>query len=209
MTTHLKGCLKRADAAQKSAAGSVRFLHLVIEAPYDSQYWLHLEARADATFGKLDRVLRDIWLECCGHMSAFRFPRKATHMPVWGDFDVEMASEKRMMKDPLSKHLRAGVTLDYEYDFGSTTCLSLRVAGEYARPSSHPVFRLLARNEPPDYACAVCGKSATQVCNACGEGIPLCDRCGKKHECGEDMLMPMVNSPRVGVCGYCGPSVEP
>jgi hypothetical protein len=209
MTTHLKTCLKREIAASKSAGAPVSCFRLVIAAPYDPAYWLHLEARGDATFGKLDRVLRDIWLECCGHMSAFRFPRKAARIPVWEDFDAGMASEKRMMKEPLGKHLRAGVTLDYEYDFGSTTCLSLRVVDEYARPSMDSDFRLLARNEPPDYACAVCGKSATQVCNACGEGIPLCGRCGKKHECGEDMLLPMVNSPRVGVCGYCGPSIEP
>jgi len=32
----------------------------------------------------------------------------------------------------------------------------------------------------------------------------LCDECAPKHKCGEDMLLPVVNSPRVGKCGYTG-----
>jgi hypothetical protein len=46
--------------------------------------------------------------------------------------------------------------------------------------------------EPPLISCEVCGKPATEVC--AGE-----------HECGEEMLLPVVNSPRVGMCGYTGP----
>jgi hypothetical protein len=208
MTTHLKTCLKRDAATPTSPNKSVPRLHLVIEARYDPAYWLHLESPAEATFGELDRVLRDIWLECCGHMSAFRFPRKATRLPLWGDFEAEMAGEKQMMKEPLGKRLHPGVKLDYEYDFGSTTHLSLRVAGEYSRSPMESDFRLLARNEPPDIPCAQCGKPATQVCVEC-EGTPLCDPCAPEHKCGEEMLLPVLNSPRAGVCGYTGPSIEP
>ncbi len=32
-----------------------------------------------------------------------------------------------------------------------------------------------------------------------------CDKCIEAHECGEDYVMPIVNSPRTGVCGYVGP----
>ena len=28
----------------------------------------------------------------------------------------------------------------------------------------------------------------------------------REHECGEQMFMPSVNSPRMGICGYCGQS---
>jgi hypothetical protein len=31
-----------------------------------------------------------------------------------------------------------------------------------------------------------------------------CDKCLTKHECGDEMSLPVVNSPRMGVCGYCG-----
>jgi hypothetical protein len=192
-----------------NAGKSEHHLHLVIEGRYDPAYWLHLDTPAAATFSDLDRVLRDIWLECCGHMSAFRFPRKAARQPVWGDFEAEVKNEKRMMREPLGSRLKTGLKLDYEYDFGSTTQLTLRVAGEYLRPAKDSAFRVLARNEAPGYPCAGCGKPATLCCNACGDALPLCDGCAKKHECGEDVLLPLINSPRAGVCGYCGPSIEP
>jgi hypothetical protein len=209
MTSHLKTCLKREAATPGRTGKATPSFHLVIEGRYDPAYWLHLQAGADATFGDLDRVLRDIWLECCGHMSAFRFPRKATRLPMWGDYEAEMAAEKRLMKDPLGKRLQPGVKLDYEYDFGSTTHLSLRVVAENIHSPIASGIRLLARNEAPAYPCAECGKPATQVCCVCDGGVPLCDKCGKTHACGEDMLLPLVNSPRAGVCGYCGPSIEP
>lgn len=207
-TSHLKTCLEREAAAPGRTDRATPSLHLVIEGRYDPAYWLHLQAHADATFGELDRVLRDIWLECCGHMSAFRFPRKPAPQPFWGDFEAEMAGEQRIMQEPLSKRLQTGVKLDYEYDFGSTTCLTLRVVGEYDRSPPRSPFRLLARNEEPSYPSAECGKPATQICCGCDGGV-LCDKCGKTHECGDKMLLELVNSPRTGVCGYCGPSIEP
>lgn len=36
-----------------------------------------------------------------------------------------------------------------------------------------------------------------------GEGW-LCESCAKNHECDEDMFLPVLNSPRTGVCGYTG-----
>lgn len=36
-----------------------------------ARYWLYLEMPARATLTDLDGFLRDIWLECCGHLSAF------------------------------------------------------------------------------------------------------------------------------------------
>jgi hypothetical protein len=33
----------------------------------------------------------------------------------------------------------------------------------------------------------------------------LCNACVAQHGCGEEMLRPVVNSPRMGVCGYDGP----
>ncbi|MBV1730429.1 MAG: hypothetical protein KUA33_09465 [Methanobacterium sp.] len=63
-------------------------------------------------------------------------------------------------------------------------------------------IQLLARNDPPLIACESCGKIGTQVCAECATW--LCDECAHKHECGEDMLLPVVNSPRVGMCGYTG-----
>jgi len=32
----------------------------------------------------------------------------------------------------------------------------------------------------------------------------FCNECAKEHEYGEDMSLPVVNSPRCGVCRYKG-----
>ena len=68
------------------------------------------------------------------------------------------------------------------------------------------LVRVLARNDAPVLPCDVCGKEATHVCTRCiydDQGW-LCDACVAEHECGEEMLLPVVNSPRVGMCGYEG-----
>lgn len=69
-----------------------------------------------------------------------------------------------------------------------------------------PPLLFLARNDPPDIACVVCGKPAKKVCTEClfgGEGA-LCSKCTRQHECDEEMMLPLVNSPRTGMCAYAG-----
>jgi hypothetical protein len=44
------------------------------------RYWLVIEAKADGQLGHVDRLLRQLWLECCGHMSAFRVGRRELAM---------------------------------------------------------------------------------------------------------------------------------
>ena len=75
MTNHLKACWKEHIAAAPKKAGGPWF-HIVVGGTDRPEYWLHLQASAKSTFGDLDAVLRAIWLECCGHMSAFSFPLK-------------------------------------------------------------------------------------------------------------------------------------
>ena len=36
-------------------------------------YFLSLWVDGETTLKQLDKFLRDIWLECCGHLSAFRY----------------------------------------------------------------------------------------------------------------------------------------
>ena len=42
-----------------------------IEDKYDKNYWLYVDISLTATLKSLDTFLREIWLECCGHMGAF------------------------------------------------------------------------------------------------------------------------------------------
>jgi hypothetical protein len=66
-------------------------------------------------------------------------------------------------------------------------------------------IQVMARNNPPSIPCDICGKESTQLCAEClyeDEGR-YCEEHAEEHE-HDDMLLPVVNSPRVGECGYTG-----
>lgn len=213
MTRHLGACKQRpADppVSPGSRQRASRVFHLVATARHAPPFWMHLEASSEAALDDLDALLRRTWLECCGHLSAFRLgDRSFSANPtgdVWGTKD-EPTSIK------LGKLLTPGQTLGYEYDFGSTTELVIRVLAERPgrvaaeRPgrAAQPIA-ILARNDPPAVACVSCERPATLLCSQCNFEADawLCDACGSTHACGEEMLLPVVNSPRMGVCGYSG-----
>jgi hypothetical protein len=205
MTKHLEACPRRASDAAGSGKTTkqTQLLHLRVEGRDDPQYWMHLEMPATTTLQTLDNFLRKAWLECCGHMSKFDLAGVSYSSypdPEFGD---------KSMRVQVGTLLSPGMQFSHEYDFGTTTELRLKVLsereGEVKGKSS---IQVLARNEAPTIPCNVCGKPATEVCAQCiyeGTGW-LCETCAEEHECGEDMLLPVVNSPRVGMCAYTGPA---
>src|SRR5690349_11669857 len=76
MTRHLADCPARqaqqgllhsfARPNQKIHTGQL--FHLEIEGRDDPIYWLHVELPGHSTLVDLDNFLRDLWLECCGHL---------------------------------------------------------------------------------------------------------------------------------------------
>ncbi len=115
--------------------------------------------------------------------------------------------EDRSLYVPLEKALKTGQKFFYEYDFGSTTHLALRVVSEREGIEEEDNIEILARNIPPTILCKVCGKPAKRVASGYYnvEEYAYCSsKCARKdHQYYEEML-PVVNSPRVGVCGYTG-----
>ena len=206
MAKHLETCPQRTgDAAARSGKTTkqTQLLHLLVEGRDQPQYWMHLEMPANTTLQTLDNFLRKTWLECCGHLSKFDLAGVSYASypdPEFGD---------KSMRVQVGTLLSPEVQFSHEYDFGTTTELRLKVVsereGEVKGKSS---IQVLARNEPPTIPCSVCGKPATDVCAQCiyeGSGW-LCETCAEEHECGEEMLLPVVNSPRVGMCAYSGPA---
>lgn len=207
MIRHLESCKQRAaiqaEAESHQKAQKTRAFHLVVEGYRLPMYWMHLEVSAATTLATLDHFLRDTWLECCGHLSAFTIGgvRYSVDAAIY-----EWDTGSKNMQVRLDNVLNAGQTCSYEYDFGSTTELMLKVISEQEVAGKKKAIEILARNNLPMEPCDVCGKPATTTCTQCiyeDKGC-LCDACVKDHECGEEMLLPMANSPRAGVCGYTG-----
>src|SRR5260370_30229280 len=205
---------------------------------------MRIEVPASDTMADLDAFLRDIWLECCGHMSAFkvgttnyssepedfsffkneekaqeeqddtvnegeevlhtlppafmedlsadllsemkqlqsiddlvRFLKKEVkeaNTPTGFPFTEERRHrfmqamsfqslidqlEDRGMETPLEKALKVGQKFTYEYDFGSTTDLALRVVSEREGVAQdEDDMTILARNSAPVIPCCACGK---------------------------------------------------
>ena len=197
-----------------------------------SPYFLSLWIDGEAVVEDLDLFLRDIWLECCGHMSAFTDPKRPRG--GYGMFDMMDAYElleqgktaeyEQMAENiaghvPMSRKIKEafykGMVLDYEYDFGSTTALSITVMDEYQAAADEEIV-LLSRNEPLKIMCSDCGKSpAVELCSVCmhEEEAVFCEKCAKKHskkceDFADYAAMPVVNSPRMGVCAYEGGSID-
>jgi hypothetical protein len=163
---------------------------LKIEGAYNKEYWLYIDVPAAETLDEVDYFLRHIWLECCGHMSAFFYPKH------------EEISKGRKLQS-----FAAGDTFLHHYDFGTTTETLITIMGSSWRKKQKEPVRLLARNVPPVFQCASCGKPAEYICTECmyNSGNPFfCAKCSEEHEDGEEMMLPVVNSPRMGECGYDG-----
>lgn len=112
ITSHLKNHLKDQNNNFSS-------FHLVVQDRYTPYYWLHLQVPTNFTLKKLDDYLRDIWLECCGHLSVFKIRSDEYFSdpdPDYSDQDMEIT---------LDKVLGIGKSFEYEYDFGTTSRLIL------------------------------------------------------------------------------------
>lgn len=205
MGRHLDKCAQREALIESAKSRKTRLFHISVQGRYAPEYWLHLEAVAGTRLKVLDSFLRGIWLECCGHLSVFTIEGERYLSCVDGDLLPDSGEEKDMNVKVVDV-LRTGSRFIHEYDLGTTTELALRVLSEReGKPISKPI-QIMARNDPPVLFCSSCSKTATKVCSQCiytGEGW-LCDDCAKDHKCGEDMLLPVANSPRVGMCGYTG-----
>ena len=205
LAKHLSTCAQRQDAiraaSQKRGAGQALY-HLQVQGALSPEYWLHLEMNGSAKLRDLDDYLRAIWLECCGHLSQFS-------VGGWLG-EEEIAQSKRA-----NQVFRPGLELTHIYDFGTSSETLIKVVGvRQGKPlSSHPLF-LMARNNPPEVHCIECGQPASWLCMEClyemDQPGTLCAKHAKVHpheDYGEPI--PLVNSPRVGMCGYVGPADPP
>lgn len=205
---HLEACEQRASTEAKAEnrrkTQKIRTFHLVVEGRDLPRYWMHLDITASTTLATFDRFLRNTWLECCGHLSAFEIG--GVRYAVDAGMDDGWGMNEKSMRVRLDKVLSPGQSCSYEYDYGTTTELKLRMIAEREVEAKGKSIEVLARNMPPVILCEECGKPTTNVCSQCifdGKGW-LCDECAEGHECGEEMLLPVVNSPRVGMCAYTG-----
>ena len=202
--------VKKCRAANPLPAGTkeAEIFTLMVTAPPFPEFFLVVEIGGDKTLASLDQFLRDTWLECCGHLSAFTIKKlhyNSHSDPEMEDMEAMFGGKSHSMSVKIKNALDEGETFDYEYDFGTTSDLKLRVLDIRRTTEKQPANPvLLMRNLPPEWKCRVCQKPATIVGATDGglyDGNVYCEACAKK-ELEEYERSPILNSPRSGLCGY-------
>jgi len=189
----------------------VTFYLLKIFSPGQPEYWIYVDLSDNLTLLDLDSFLRKIWLECCGHLSSFTIMDQTYESQI----DKLTDNDSKSMRIKLKKLFQKNMYIGYIYDYGSSTEIEIKVVSSYPSitiKNSNKFIKVSARNDDIDYRCFNCKKEkATEICTIClyeKEGgrtqSSFCKSCAMKHECGEEMTLPIVNSPRSGICGYTG-----
>ncbi len=207
MSRHLGSCLAEHELSRGNAT---RLLRMRIEDSYSPLFWMDVEMRANSTLEDLDDFLRGEWLECCGHLSAFyidgdRYMVSSYEMGPFGSFGDP---SERSMNIELGEILSKDSRFQHTYDFGTSTELKLRVVDERQGRIGNERVRLLSQNEAPLWEYKVCGEDGSWICTLCmyeRQNPFYCELHSEDHDCDEpEMLLPVVNSPRMGMCGYTG-----
>lgn len=204
LARHLPTCPQRLELVETVNQGPGKkraILHLIVQDAWSKDFWLHLEMNGNATLEDLDHYLRAIWLECCGHLSRYS---------IGGWSGDEISKNRKIL--PVFK---PGVELTHIYDFGTSSHTLIKaVTRRKGKPlTEHPIY-LMARNNLLIERCVDCEGQAIWYCMDCtierDEWVTLCDEHEQEHS-HENYggVYPLVNSPRVGMCGYDGPADPP
>lgn len=201
---HLAACPKRQaaiEAGARSQAKTETLFHLRVQDAWRKEFWLDLEMRGSSSLQDLDDYLRGIWLECCGHLSRFS-------IGGWRGDEIPMRRCAAQVFKP-------EIELTHIYDFGTSSETLIKVVGiRKGPPISRMPLTLMARNIMPEAACIICGQAAAWFCMECvieedGPGTLCAEHvAGHPHDNYGDPLR-LVNSPRLGMCGYDGPAEPP
>jgi hypothetical protein len=147
---HLKSCedARRFTVGDDTSTAVVENFILSISPIYDSSdYWLYILINKDSTLRELDQFLRDVWLECCGHLSSFVIEGERYDSHTDEAFGYGLSLNKMSAK--LKNVVELNDRFRYMYDFGSTTYLEIRVASELLSGRRKKKIEIMARNNAP------------------------------------------------------------
>ena len=104
------------------------------------RHWLMLAVRPTTSLRQLDQFLRNLWLECCGHMSHFQIGATRYNASIPGPGDTRLVEAdlaepgERHMLYTVEEAIREGELFRHEYDYGDTTYLDLECVADLPAP---------------------------------------------------------------------------
>lgn len=179
MIRHLDACKERKIklSEEKKKRRDDQY-QLVISGKELKNYWLIVETSGSNTLKELDRFIRQIWVECCGHLSLF-----SIHGVLYEsnpNMDSFWGRPSKNMNYRLRDVVSVGDEFTYEYDFGTTTELNIKVSSVREGEKTYSDIVILSRNNPPKIMCSQCGENEASFVDPEGyyEGNPFwCENC--------------------------------
>lgn len=142
---HMKNCseMKQAIEDKMRDAKTVRdqFIISIKDKYKPGVYCLYVSLDANLQLQHLDKLIRDIWVECCEHLSTFYIDKEMYHDNSDGQYEMNF-----YLKDLLE----VGKKFEYQYDFTSATHLVLEVVDMIKVSSEFSQMEIIARNNEED-----------------------------------------------------------
>lgn len=210
MIRHLASCkMRKAVLEDKTGKMQNGCYEIGIYDKYSPKYFLFIEISEELYLASLDQFIRDIWVECCNHMSMFRKENTFYEITEYEDYydsynDIMHKSMEEKIKDVFC----VGDKIEYQYDFGTSTELIIKVYNYRKGKIDKDEIIILSRNHNEPQLCTSCKKNTAKWIDAYAESERdwmLCDKCrNKKYDEEKLYYLPLCNSPRTGVCAYEG-----
>lgn len=200
---HLKSCKSVAEFIGDIEVGKKKdsYILAIADRYAPSEFWLYVRIDKKAKLNELDKFLRDIWVECCGHLSSFEIDGQTYESDP--DTSEEWGEPAESMDISIGQVANVRDIIKYEYDFGSTSYVVIKVINERIFGKRDKPIEIMARNNEPIRLCDKCDKRATNFDYE--EQEFLCEDC-TKNVLDKEMIeeVDYFNSPRVGLCDYSG-----
>jgi hypothetical protein len=194
ISRHVKSCINNIKGKEKAL-----MIHIKGGGPF---YIIVLGPLEGLKFKDLDIFLRDVWYECCGHMSRFDIGNEYSLM----DIEEMDDDDEKIMKMPL-RNIKNYVNVGYEYDFGSTSYAQIKLLDIVSINQKIKDFKVISYNNLPKIKCEKCEKYSEYLAIDYNndEHLLLCKKHIKEIEDNDDdedfAIFKLENNPRVGVCG--------
>ncbi len=145
---HILTCESRkniVEESMKEAEKTKEQFILKITDKYDpSTYYIYITIDVNLTLRALDTFLRDIWMECCGHLSEFNID--GVTYACDGALEGSVLVEQESFDFYLKNILYINSKIKYLYDFDSTSEVLIEVVDKFETVYNSSSIEILARN---------------------------------------------------------------
>lgn len=160
------------------------------------KYWVYIVVPLDYTLHKLDSVIRNIWVECCNHLSEFIVSKdNKINIYIYSNHEQE---DKDINQQINLLDVIKNKELVYHYDFDNTTKINIEILDIITNKKNNENILLINRNNEVDINCSNCNNSSNKICSICNK----INCCYNSCMCDNKTLLPLLNSPRMGTCCY-------